>query len=155
MKKKVAVKRKKPTEKYSVVSDYLHRVYDTTDYIKLIDKMVLRVSLFCKKYKIEAIAFTGHSGAAVAYPLSYKLKIPIVCIRKGSSHYGSGRYEGIEDVERYIIVDDFIETGATIRRIKKQVKTYSPNAKLIGIFLYGGSGARAYKTDGVWKINVR
>jgi adenine/guanine phosphoribosyltransferase-like PRPP-binding protein len=142
MKKKI---QRKPHHRnnYPFVSGYLNKIFSTIQFTKTINKLAIRIQSFRKKHRIEAIAFTGVSGSAVAYPLSYKLKIPLICVRKGTSHYGSP-YEGREDVKRYIIVDDLIETGNTIRKIKKTVKIHSPKAKCIGVFLYNAGRRRAW-----------
>lgn len=123
----------KPSQ--DVVSSYLHDVYRPNTLATIVHRLASEILAFRKKTSVDAIAFTGHSGSAVAYPLSCKLRIPLVCIRKGKSH-SSHIYEGVCPVGNYIIVDDFIDTGRTIRRIKKQVREYSKSANLVGIFLY-------------------
>jgi len=102
--------------------------------------MARKISAFKKKHHVDAIAFTGYSGSACAYALSYKLGIPLICIRKKNrkSHF-DGFYEGRINVKDYIIVDDFIETGKTIDEIKRRVKIKSPGANLVAIFLYSST----------------
>lgn len=123
--------------KYNFTSDYLGKIYCTSDFSKTINRLAAQIISFKKKHPIGAIAFTGTSGASVAYPLSYKLKIPLICIRKGR-HHAYSNFEGRTDAKTYVIVDDFIESGRTILRIKKIVKTKS-DAKLIAIFLYNSN----------------
>jgi adenine/guanine phosphoribosyltransferase-like PRPP-binding protein len=135
--------KKKIPSKYNFTTRYLDKIYSTEEFSKLIDKLAKRLNTFYKKHSFDAIAFTGSSGAAVAYPLSYKCNIPLICIRKGHSHFGC-TYEGRTDIKNYIIIDDFIETGATIKRIKKEVKKVSKNAKLQAIFLYAGGSQGTY-----------
>jgi len=122
------------------MTGYLSSVYDTPLFIKKVNQVARKINAFRKHNQVDAIAFTGHSGSAFAYALSYKLGIPLICIRKkpDKSHYSSF-YEGRTNVRKYIIVDDFIETGKTLDRIRQDVKFRSPNAKLLAIFLYGGN----------------
>jgi adenine/guanine phosphoribosyltransferase-like PRPP-binding protein len=121
----------------SYFTGYLRSVFDVQEYFHVINKLVVKIKKFQQNKPFDAIAFTGTSGAAVAFTLAYKLKVPLICIRKTTdkSHY-KNIYEGIENIKRYIIVDDFIETGSTIDRIKKGVCSRSEGAKLVGIFLY-------------------
>lgn len=72
---------------------------------------------------ISHLVYRGVSGACMAWPLSYRLKIPVVAVRKpGEACHGydpddEGVISGYGDLFRYIIVDDFISSGATIRAI--------------------------------------
>jgi len=106
------------------------------EFLKLVPRTVKKVRAIKRKYPFDAIAFTGSSGAALAYPLSYLLKLPLIHVRKGSSHYGQGKIEGTISSRRYLIIDDFIDTGASIRRIVKAVDSELDGAKPVAICLY-------------------
>ena len=112
-------------------------------YRKLIDRIADQMADLKKKKRFSAIAFRGESGAALAYPLSAKLNIPIVCIRKARSH--GFRVEGSHrDIRKYVIIDDFMETGNTIRAILKSIdheeewrrREDDKGIKCVGIVLY-------------------
>lgn len=120
-----------------IISSYLYDVYDVKRLPWIVDATAKAIEKFHKRKAIDAIAFSGTSGAAVAYPLSVKMGFPLICIRKDGteSHYYS-TYEGVMDVKHYIIVDDCISSGDTIRRIKKEVSNRCRSAKLKGVFLY-------------------
>jgi len=135
---------------------YLQAVYDVPKFKIAVKKTAKSIkALYEKKYReekirIEAIAFTGTSGAAMAYPLSYLLNIPLICIRKDEerSHYrkdGYGEVEGIKNPANYIIVDDMICSGETIDKITKKIKNMYPKAKCLGIFLYSSYQISPYK----------
>lgn len=96
-----------------------------------------KIKKFRRKVKFDAIAFTGSSGAALAYPLSYILGLPLICVRKSpkDSHFGL-RLEGYVSASRYIIVDDFIESGRTINKIQRAIKSKNEAASCVGIYLY-------------------
>jgi adenine/guanine phosphoribosyltransferase-like PRPP-binding protein len=123
----------------TVISDYLHDIYEPAKLAKIVNRLARKINALRKKTKIDAIAFTGQSGSSVAYPLSYKLGIPLICIRKGCESHSSKTYEGICPVENYVIVDDFIDSGDTIDRIVNKVKFYNHSAKLAKILLYQSS----------------
>jgi adenine/guanine phosphoribosyltransferase-like PRPP-binding protein len=44
--------------------------------------------------------------------------------------------EGDFSVKRYIIVDDFISSGNTMRAIHEDVKAAVPNAQCVGLLMY-------------------
>lgn len=132
---------KKKTSKKKIVhqiqSEYLGKVYGK-QFLKLVPAAVKQLRAVKKKYPFDAIAFRGSSGAALAFPLSYFLKVPLIHVRKGNSHYGSGTIEGTISSERYIIIDDFIDSGATIKKIIREVKK-EMDAKPVAICLYASS----------------
>lgn len=127
-----------------IQTDYLYDIYNVDVFAKLLTKATAKIRILHKKLKFDAIAFTGTSGAALAYPISAKLKLPLICVRKGKSH---SRYpvEGCMNAKKYIIIDDFIAYGNTIRKIKSAVKKYCTESVLVGIVLYDSRN-----TDRVW-----
>lgn len=72
---------------------------------------------------ISHLVYRGVSGACMAWPLSYRLRIPVIAIRKpgetSHSYDGDniGAISGDGDLCGYVIVDDFICSGNTIQRI--------------------------------------
>mgnify|MGYP001558147125 CR=1 FL=1 len=127
-----------------IATGYLGDIYQVKKFTKLVLKVTKEIKKFHKKQPFDAIAFTGTSGAALAYPLSAKLGIPLICIRRGQNHFKEA-IEGFVGAKTYIIIDDFIETGATIDRIIKKVKTNS-KAIPVAIFLYTAKGTLNTKT---------
>lgn len=117
-------------------------------FLKLVPLAVKKLRAIKRNHPFDAIAFTGSSGAALAYPLSYLLKLPLIHVRKGSSHYGGGKIEGTISSKRYIIIDDFIETGASIRRIIKAVNSELEDAKLVAICLYSSNRLASFDNKG-------
>lgn len=121
---------------YNVIkSDYLKVIYQIQDYKKLITQAAKIIKKFRTKNEFDAIAFTGTSGAALAYPVSAILNIPLICIRKGNNHYGFP-IEGCVSAKKYIIIDDFISAGNTMKKIIKTIKNEMPDAQPVAIFLY-------------------
>ena len=120
-----------------IESVYLHKVYEPKQFKKTVDETIKVVVALNKKKKINAIAFTGTSGAALAYPVSYATGIPLLCVRKSTkdNHYRA-KLEGYTRPKNYIIIDDCVCTGTTIKKMVKAIKEYSPASKLSTLVLY-------------------
>lgn len=86
----------------------------------------------------DAIAFTGLSGAVLASAVALRLNKLMYCVRKpGENRHSDYEVEGPLGSLRYVIIDDLIQTGGTIRRIIAQVRHHSNGeAELVGIWLY-------------------
>jgi len=67
----------------------------------------------------DAIAFRGMSGASIAYPVSYLTGIPTVNVRKdgGSGSHGMAIEGPNKSIESYVILDDLIDSGETVKAI--------------------------------------
>lgn len=72
-------------------------------------------------YDFDAIAFRGMSGALLASPLSMALDKTMILVRKGEDCHSLFKVEGDVGARKYIIVDDFIGTGTTVRAIIKEI----------------------------------
>ena len=122
-----------------IVSQYLHELYRPKDLQHLIRK--IRRALQYIRY--DAIAFRGTSGAAVAFPLSVDLGKPLLHVRKKGCHCRE-KVEGQVDAKTYVVIDDFVSSGATLREIKKQInlvhKRYKePLPKCVAVVLYNSN----------------
>ncbi len=122
--------------KAQIDTDYLYKIYYPNRYKNLLKKMTKAVKKFKEKKSFDAIAFTGTSGASIAYPLSLRLNIPLICIRKNDGNHWRFPVEGCINAKKYIIIDDFIGSGATVSNIISSITKRMPKAKPIGIFLY-------------------
>lgn len=128
-------------------TDYLESIYYKDSYKMLVDKSAKILKAIDKIHPFQSIAFSGMSGAAMAYPLSLKLNKDLTCVRKGKSHFSSDLGLNVEGrIEaKYIIVDDFICTGATIKRILKTLKKDqryhgASTPEVVAIYLYASNG---------------
>lgn len=68
----------------------------------------------------DAIAVTGKSGQALAFATSMLIGFPLIVVRKpNDGSHSWERVEGTEGVEvkRYLVLDDFVSSGTTIRNI--------------------------------------
>ncbi len=145
---------------HRIVSSYLHNVYHVNVFAKLINKATKQLKAFRQKHPFDAIAFTGTSGAALAYPLSLRLKVPLICVRNPLiKNHSNHMVEGCYSAKRYIIIDDLIDVGNTIKRIVDginiayKVERAATKPKLIAIWLYGSDTSyRKWKGTPVHRI---
>jgi len=92
------------------------------EYGQLVDRIADQLEALRKKQSFTGMVFCGQSGAALAYPLSARLHIPLICVRKKGENSHGFDIEGPQaNVRRYIILDDFIETGKTIKALIKEM----------------------------------
>lgn len=93
-----------------------------------------------KKRDFDLIVGRGGSGISGASILSYALNKELVIVRKSLDNHDGCRLASSSDIKynstslNYIIVDDFICSGKTIKEIKKQMPAHH---ELVGAFLYG------------------
>lgn len=93
--------------------------------------------------RIEALAATGHSGLLLMGALSHVLQMPQIAVRRGQreTQHNPHIVNGFLGCKGYLIVDDLIDTGATIARIRESINRaaskmgiQTPSCE--GIFLY-------------------
>lgn len=81
-----------------------------------------------KELNFDAIAFTGSSGCAIAFHLAVQHKIPLIYVRKPDEKSHGDRIEcnSSVDIQRYLIVDDFVFSGDTITSIVITIQKLVP-----------------------------
>ena len=122
-------------KKFRIRSSYLGVVYDPRLFKSTVTKVVAAVKAMRKKTPIDAIAFRGSSGAALAFIVGHKLGLSLLHVRKESSHT-CDLVEGNLAAKKVLIIDDFIATGATINKIVVDLRASLPKAKVVGLLLY-------------------
>lgn len=92
-----------------------------------------------REVKFDAIAVRGMSGAIIGGAIAHELSKPIILVRKDDheeAHHSCMDVEGPIDwapPARYVIVDDFVSSGNTLRRIQDKI---GAKGNLIGAYLY-------------------
>ena len=116
---------------------YVHEDYmKTAVRISLLRKRIKMAVKVVKKKRLnfDSIAFRGMSGAMLGTPLALRLNKQIIMVRKSTrSTHSSFMIEGFKQSKQYLIVDDFVSNGNTVRAIMEKVRRISPKAKCIGI----------------------
>lgn len=107
----------------------------------VVNRVVKKIVVLKKKLRFQAIAFTGSSGAAIAYAVSAATGIPLIHVRaKGTKSHGDAIEGSDKRVERYVILDDMIASGATVRRVYTNVQRLASRSwntiECVGVLLY-------------------
>jgi adenine/guanine phosphoribosyltransferase-like PRPP-binding protein len=83
----------------------------------------------------DAIACCGTSGLMVVPQIAELLKKNIIVVRKQKDGYSDFMVEGTH-TNHYIIIDDLICSGGTIKHIIKNIKAETPRSKCVGVYCY-------------------
>jgi orotate phosphoribosyltransferase len=119
-----------------IQSDYLQVLFDPATF----KKRLFEAKKLLKNVEFDTMVITGNSGTIFGGALSVILKKPIVLVRKDKSEESTHSYmtvEGTVDIGKYIVVDDFFCTGATLNRIFSKLK-YFNNISFQGCYSYMG-----------------
>jgi phosphoribosylpyrophosphate synthetase len=148
----------------NVVTDYLYEAVHTPELRRTVRSIVKLLKERNLTNKFGSIAFRGMSGACVAPTVALRLNKNLMMVRKKtdpkkpfnndshSIHMVEGNLK-----KDYIIIDDFMESGKTIREIKKQIENEAeirymyPN--LVGIVFYNHSNKKFRLNDLARKHN--
>lgn len=122
---------------------YSGRIYDRAGLRKHAE--FVKAELERLKGGFDFVAVTGKSGMAVAFAaLAIGAEFDLVTVRKGEKAHGRD-IEGRANGPRYIVLDDLIDTGATIRRIHEQLthetRFQGAAPELVGVLLYSRDGS--------------
>jgi hypoxanthine phosphoribosyltransferase len=96
----------------------------------------------------DTIAISGLSGLLYGAPLAYLLNKPLMVVRKKQdvTTHGAKRLEGNYGLRRYLVVDDTICTGDTLRYIVENIGNSIPEARCVGLY--------TFDTDYIYKPRV-
>jgi orotate phosphoribosyltransferase-like protein len=128
---------------FTIECGYGWTTFKPETWTKKLQACAKKVASLQKKHKIDALAYTGSSGAAAAYVLGVALDLPVVYVRKKgeSSHGNKVEANTSKPISNYLIIDDFICSGATVESVVKGIEKYAkdnhvkpPNC--VGVFLY-------------------
>jgi orotate phosphoribosyltransferase len=124
-------------------SEYHRLTYSPKGLARCAKRVVRELKQLQKKLKFDAIAFRGSSGAAIAYPISVLGGFELIFVRSGRSHHGEPVEGTYKNVKRYVILDDFIGSGATVMSIVRAIKSHAINEgdyapECVAICLYDG-----------------
>jgi adenine/guanine phosphoribosyltransferase-like PRPP-binding protein len=127
------------------------------------NKIIMKAISDLRDYDFDTIVCCGTSGLLVAPQISEILDKHIVVIRKPSEkRYSNFDIEGVTPY-RYIIIDDLVCSGWTIKLIKNTLYEESPRSLCVGAYFYlpeecaynGHSGSILFKRDfGIPALNL-
>lgn len=119
-----------------VRSDYLHDALDPSKLADIVHEATKFLSR--RRDRFDGIVVRGVSGMLVGTIVAYKMKVPLLIVRKKDGSHSKMSIEGSDRISRYVIIDDFIDSGATMRKIIKEVGRFN-KAALSGIVLYSST----------------
>jgi adenine/guanine phosphoribosyltransferase-like PRPP-binding protein len=100
---------------------------------KAIIKAVCDLRKITKEF--DSIACCGVSGLMVVPQIAEILNKHIVIIRKQGQSYSTFSMEGVTPF-RYVIIDDLICSGETVKYITNTIYEECPKSKCIGLYCY-------------------
>ena len=116
-----------------IINDYSAYFLTPTKLRKAVQKCVRIIRK--RKLKFDAIAFRGLSGAVVAPMVALALKKTLIAVRKNRSH--GIKVCGDLGAQSYLIIDDFISSGETVRKIVTSIERASlDEPTCVGAVLY-------------------
>ena len=114
-----------------------------SDLKKTLEESTAKVGDLCRVFEVDTLAFSGSSGAAFAFYISAQLNIPLLYVRKENevSHGKPLECNSTKQICRYLIIDDFICSGSTIKHIYETISDSATQRKCVppqcaGVFLY-------------------
>lgn len=101
----------------------------------------------------DAFVGIGTSGALVAPVLAYAMKKEIVLVRKSANESEHSNYPLVGDIgnlaysdQRLIFADDFVASGASLRKVIRTLRDKAPRSKVVGVFEANASQVTALPT---------
>jgi adenine/guanine phosphoribosyltransferase-like PRPP-binding protein len=117
------------------------RIYNPEVFSEMVKRVTEAMAFLQKKTKFDAIAFSGSSGACMAYPVAANIGAKLLYVRRkgeaSESHGDDVEAEGT--IDKYIIVDDFVSSGSTIAHIYNSIDEFNKiqkRIKCVGLALY-------------------
>jgi adenine/guanine phosphoribosyltransferase-like PRPP-binding protein len=89
-----------------------------------------------RSLEFDAIACRGLSCLLIAPIVAMRLNKTLIIIRKGEKTHSTRVLEGDHGAKQYLILDDFIDSGDTVREIGKVIHAVNSTAKCIGFIAY-------------------
>ena len=102
------------------------------------NKIIIKAVCNLRRIKdsFDSIACSGVSGLMVIAQIAELLDKHIIIVRKkGEKCYSEFATEGVSP-HRYIIIDDLISSGSTVKHIKKVIKDDYSRSSCIGVYCY-------------------
>lgn len=98
---------------------YSHAQYNTTNLRALARMVADALPDAMRRHEADTIVVTGKSGHSIAFAALMLIDFPLVVVRKETDQSHGCTIEGPSGhmVNRYLILDDFVATGATIHRV--------------------------------------
>lgn len=118
---------------------YTHAVFDPNRFSDLVCSMVTRIEEIQRLTGVTALAACGNSGLPLVGAIAALMRMPFYAVRKGRDPgHDSRKVNGFTPLGgcSYLIIDDLISSGTTVKKIYSTIRSVAPEAKPGGILLY-------------------
>lgn len=120
---------------------YEHRIECAAHLERGLDPVLRRLTIenllrILKHFDFDAIAFRGLSGALIVPTIAMMMDKTLLVVRKGELSHSSRMVEGDYNARRYVIVDDLVASGQTVKTILQEIHNVIPDAHCIGMIEY-------------------
>ena len=103
------------------------------------ERYLRRATQCLRDIDFDTFVVTGVSGMCIGFLLARRMKKYILVIRKSDQESHGGLWVGTFG-RRWVFLDDFQATGATLSRVKKAVKEFSTRERIpdeyVGAYFY-------------------
>jgi len=101
------------------------------------NKIIINAYSYLNKLDLyyDSIACCGTSGLVVVPQIAELLNKNIIVVRKKKDGYSDFMVEGAA-TNLYIIIDDLICSGGTVKHIIKNIRRETPRSKCVGVYCY-------------------
>lgn len=104
---------------------------------KVLKETVAKGKQLLKNWDFDTIAVRGNSGLLVGAPLAMAMGKNLAIVRKSIKNcHSENLVEGWGKDQKIVLVDDFIETGKTLRQMYSAIFKRCDNPTIVGIFLF-------------------
>ena len=120
-------------------------------------KIMTRVAVsVLSKHDFDAVAFRGISGNLIAPAIAMEMNKSLIAVRKTTKDcHSDRRVEGDIAARRYVIVDDFICSGATVNAIMDEIYEVNKEGRCIGVLeaMCLSEHNETYKCLSIYEVN--
>lgn len=113
----------------------------------------------------DAVAVTGKSGLSLAFATLMLIDFPLIVVRKRGENSHGNPIEGTPsaDVRKYIILDDFVASGGTVKTVVRSIDeiydssmSSSGPMRCVGVLQYlrGGTGYAPVRYSGRYSYSI-
>lgn len=127
-------------------SGYSERQFNTRQLRECAEYVARRVHALRTELQFDAVVVTGKSGLSVGFAAQMAREFPMIVVRKAGERSHGLPIEGPDNLRvlRYIIMDDFIDSGSTVETIvtamrKTAEQQGEPIPMCVGVLQYSPS----------------
>lgn len=123
-------------------SGYSHAQFNTLALRDLAYRLSVRIPQLMRELSATSVAVTGKSGISLAFATLMLCDFPLIVVRKPGENSHGNDVEGTPGTlhSRYILLDDFVGSGATLRRVMHETtKRFSGELACVGVLQYSRS----------------